>query len=314
MKKTYTRKEVEEIVKEAELAFSDFLAKSGGAAEKLTKAEEPPKEEEKKDDEKSASESTTTESTKSKEESKGPLELGEMPPQFKENAKEKEGSEEDTEEKSKEDTEEKTASETAEKMEPMASESSKSSSASDASLSTESSVSSPAVEAPPLDEMYEKMGKDELGTHYRACKKAMWKSMASTVAKSEAAPKADPRFEELQKSVAERDSTIELLRKENEDLKKTQEAAGKVISLLAKPSRKAIVSADQVVGKPGEKVEAASKAELKLSKAEVDEKLSVLARSDRLTTGEREEINKFYLERGDESGVMKIIASKQEAK
>ncbi len=153
-----------------------------------------------------------------------------------------------------------------------------------------------------LHQIYSSMQPDELERHYMVVR-AILRDQYQKMEKSEQAKtegngdmKKDKKSE-LKKKVAEQEKTINELKKSQKEMEDSFSGAIKAIELIAKPTRKAVVSDVQVLAK-SEEVKADSFSGL--SKAELTAKLNEKVKDPSLTKSQRQQINSFILSKGEE--------------
>jgi hypothetical protein len=100
-----------------------------------------------------------------------------------------------------------------------------------------------------------------------------------------------------------------LLKQENEDMKKSLEAALKAIEMMSRPSRKAVTEEFQILGKSESDIKGAStkKDYSNLSKGELIPMLNSKSKEQNLSKSDRDAINSFILNNHGKEKVLEIL-------
>ena len=146
-----------------------------------------------------------------------------------------------------------------------------------------------------IEELYSSMDKNEAETHYSCLKKVLFgkASEEAPVVKSEES--------------SESNKEVELVKSENETLKKNIEAYEKVIEVLKRkvsaPIQKAVTGLDYIKKSDAE-VKEGEKGQL--TKSEIDTKLNEVIKSD-ISGSDRNKINQFYLGKGSFETIKHLV-------
>jgi S-DNA-T family DNA segregation ATPase FtsK/SpoIIIE len=152
-----------------------------------------------------------------------------------------------------------------------------------------------------IDDLYASMTKSEQEAHYAAVKKSLFGMEEEKEEEIEA-----EEIEEIQKS--EDNTEVEMLKSENEDLKKSYEELKSVVDQLLNvkkaPAQKAVTNVNYIAKSEETENEEIDFSEM--SKSEITAKLKSIDYSE-LKKSDREAINNYYLDNGSVDSIKHLI-------
>lgn len=162
-----------------------------------------------------------------------------------------------------------------------------------------------------LQQIYGSMDPQELERHYmilRGLLRNQYAGQEGQEAPAQAAAPEQSAAPEMDQSMGKSESDV-LLKQENEDMKKSLEAALKAIEMMARPSRKAVTEEFQILGKSELDIKGSSakKDYSNLSKSELTPMLNAKVREPNLSKSDRDAINSFILNNHGKEKVLEIL-------
>lgn len=148
-----------------------------------------------------------------------------------------------------------------------------------------------------IDDLYASMTKSEREAHYTAVKKSLFGEVE------------EQSMEKSEKVEAKEDKEVEMLKSENEELKKNYEQLNELVNQLFNtkkaPAQKAVTNINYIA--KSEETQVEEKEDFsKMSKSEVTAKLKAIDYSE-LKKSDREAINNYYLDNGSVESIKHLI-------
>jgi hypothetical protein len=162
-----------------------------------------------------------------------------------------------------------------------------------------------------LHQIYAGMDPADLERHYMVIRSVL-RTAYQKFEKSESQPTKEDDMDKQEKAKLEKQ--IAELQKSNKEMEESLTGAIKAVEILAKPTRKAVVSDVQVLGKGEAQNQPAAGSDFSgLSKAEVVQKINGKVRDPKLTKSDRDTLNRYVLSKTEEgrSEVLAILGGKQ---
>lgn len=158
-----------------------------------------------------------------------------------------------------------------------------------------------------IDDLYASMTKSEQEAHYAAIKKTLFNEQIET--EEEIEEEAVQKSEEVKVEAIQNDEKVDMLKSENEELKKNYEELKSMVDQLFNmkkaPAQKAVTNVNYIA--KSEESNNKEKVDLSdLSKKEITAKLKTIDYSG-LKKSDRDAINNYYLDNGSVESIKHLI-------